>query len=328
MIVTLTHFGYVKRCAKTVYRSQNRGGRGVSGLTTREEDYAEQMRVMSTHDDLMFFTSRGRVYQAKCYEIPEASRTARGTAIVNLLQLEGGEKVTAMISIPEGEANHNLVMATRNGLIKKTSLEEFQNLRRTGLIAIVLREDDELIGVELTSGKDELLLGTRLGMAIRFAETDIRNMGRVSMGVRSIDLAENDSVISLSILEKGAHVLSITTEGYGKLTDVEEYRVQSRAGKGVLAIRLTEKTGQLAAQLLVQPGMDLLLITDDGTIIRTPVDSISVVGRNTQGVRLMRVAEGSKVTGVAIAEPEEEEEVKEQEMEDAALDEKADETDV
>ena len=308
MVVTLTHFGYVKRCAKTAYRSQNRGGRGVSGMTTREEDYAEQMRVMSTHDDLMFFTSRGRVYQTKCYEISEAGRTARGTAIVNLLQLEGGEKVTAMISIPEGDVNHNLVMATRNGSIKKTALDEFQNLRRAGLIAIVLREDDELIGVELTGGEDDLLIGTRLGMAIRFSEKDIRNMGRASMGVRSIDLAEEDSVISLSIAEEGASVLSITTEGYGKLTDIGEYRMQSRAGKGVLAMRLTEKTGQLAALLLVQPGMDIMLITDDGTIIRTPVDSISVLGRNTQGVRLMRVAEGAKVVGVAVAEPEETEE--------------------
>ncbi len=305
MVVTLTHFGYVKRCAKTAYRSQNRGGRGVSGMTTREEDYAEQMRVVSTHDDIMFFTNRGRVYSIKCYEIPEAGRTARGTAIVNLLQLDGGEKVTAMIPIPDLAEDHNLVMSTRNGLIKKTALEEFQNLRRAGLIAIVLRDEDELIGVVLTQGDDELLLGTQRGMAIRFSEMDIRNMGRVSMGVRSIDLFENDSVISLSVVEEDALVLSITSEGYGKRTEIQEYRMQSRAGKGILAMRLTEKTGQLAAQLLVQPGMDLMLITDDGTIIRMPVDSISVLGRNTQGVRLMRVADGAHVVGVALAEPEE-----------------------
>ena len=322
MVVTLTHFGYAKRCAKNVYRSQNRGGRGVSGLTTREEDYAEQMRVVSTHDDIMFFTNRGRVHSIKCYEIPEAGRTARGTAIVNLLQLEGGEKVTAMIPIPADAAGCNLVMATRDGLIKKTALEEFQNLRRAGLIAIILREGDELIGVELTHGDDQLLLGTRQGMAIRFPETDIRLMGRASMGVRSIDLSEGDGVIGLSKVEEGALVLGITTAGYGKRTEIDEYRVQSRAGKGIIAMRLTEKTGLLAAQLLVQPGMDLLLITDDGTIIRTPVDSVSITGRNTQGVRLMRVAENAQVVGVALAEPEEDaDENASAEPEDSAEDE-------
>ncbi|MDR0897788.1 MAG: DNA gyrase subunit A, partial [Oscillospiraceae bacterium] len=290
MVVTLTHFGYVKRSAKAAYRAQRRGGRGVSGMTTREEDYAVQMRVVSTHDDLMFFTNRGRVYQIKCYEIPESARTARGTASVNLLQLDGGEQVTAMIPAPADGQGLYLVLATRKGLIKKTALEEFQNLRRAGLIAIILREDDELIGVELTRGDNELLLGTRRGMAIRFPETDIRGMGRASMGVRSIDLADDDEVIDLSTVAEGAHVLSITTEGYGKRTDIDEYRVQSRAGKGILAMRLTNKTGLLAAQLLVQPGMDLLLITDDGTIIRMAVGDISIVGRNTQGVRLMRLA--------------------------------------
>ena len=313
MVVTLTHFGYVKRSAKSVYRTQNRGGRGVSGMTTRDEDYAEQMQVMSTHDDLMFFTNRGRVYQIRCYEIPESGRAARGTAIVNLLQLDGGEKVTAMIAVPADAEGRNLVMATKYGLIKKTALDEFQNLRRAGLIAIVLRDDDELIGVELTSGGDQLLLGTRYGMAIRFPETDIRNMGRVSMGVRSIGLAENDTVMGLSMVEEDALVLAITSEGYGKRTAIEEYRVQSRAGKGILAMRLTNKTGLLAAQLVVKPGMDLMLITDDGTIIRTPADDISILSRNTQGVRLMRVAESSQVVGVALAEPDEEiEETEEQ----------------
>ncbi|MCL1796133.1 MAG: DNA gyrase subunit A [Clostridia bacterium] len=305
MVVTLTHYGYVKRCPKAAYRTQNRGGRGVSAMTTREEDYAEQMYVVSTHEDLMFFTNRGRVYQLKCYEIPEAGRTARGTAIVNLLQLEGGEKVTAMIMIPADVGGHNLVMATKLGSIKKTALDEFKNLRRAGLIAIILREDDDLIGVELTQGDDELLLGTRGGMAIRFPETDLRNLGRASMGVRSIDLSDDDQVIGLSKIDEDANVLSITAAGYGKQTAIDEYRLQSRAGKGILAMRLTEKTGRLAAQLLVRPGMDLLLITGDGTIIRTPVDSISTLGRTTQGVRLMRVAEGSQVVGVAVADPDE-----------------------
>ena len=306
MVVTLTHFGYVKRLPSSTYRSQNRGGKGVSGMSTRDEDYAEQLLVMSTHEDLMFFTNKGRVYQIKCYEIPEAGRTARGTAIVNLLQLDGGEKVTAMIRIPADAGDHYLVMATRMGLIKKTALSEFQNLRKTGLIAIVLREDDELMGVELTDGEQEILLGTKGGMAIRFSEQDIRAMGRVSMGVKSMDLDEGDVVVGLAVYEEGAQVLSITENGYGKRTEIDAYRLQSRGGKGIRAMNLTDKTGSLAAQLLVHADEDLMLITDDGVIIRLPVDGISVLGRNTQGVRVMRVAEGSHVVGVTCTEKEEE----------------------
>ena len=298
MVVTLTHFGYVKRLPTNTYRSQNRGGKGVSGMSTRDEDYAEQLLVMSTHEDLMFFTNRGRVYQIKCYEIPEAGRTARGTAIVNLLQLEGGEKVTAMIRIPAGAQESYLIMATRLGLIKKTALSEFQNLRRTGLIAIVLREDDELMGVELTDGEQQILLATQGGMAIRFGEGDIRAMGRVSMGVKSMDLAEGDEVVGLAVYEEGAHVLSVTENGYGKRTEIDDYRLQSRGGKGILAMKLSERSGKLAAQLIVHPDEDLMLITDDGVIIRLPVDGIPVLGRNTQGVRIMRVSNESRVVGV------------------------------
>ncbi len=298
MVVTLTHFGYVKRLPTSTYRSQNRGGKGVSGMSTREEDYAEQLLVMSTHEDLMFFTNRGRVYQIKCYEIPEAGRTARGTAIVNLLQLEGGEKVTAMIRIPAGAQESYLIMATRLGLIKKTALSEFQNLRRTGLIAIVLREEDELMGVELTDGEQQILLATQGGMAIRFGEGDIRAMGRVSMGVKSMDLAEGDEVVGLAVYEEGAHVLSVTENGYGKRTEIDDYRLQSRGGKGILAMKLSERSGKLAAQLIVHPDEDLMLITDDGVIIRLPVDGIPVLGRNTQGVRIMRVSNESRVVGV------------------------------
>ena len=298
MVVTLTHFGYVKRLPTSTYRSQNRGGKGVSGMSTREEDYAEQLLVMSTHEDLMFFTNRGRVYQIRCYEIPEAGRTARGTAIVNLLQLEGGEKVTAMIRIPAGAQESYLIMATRLGLIKKTALSEFQNLRRTGLIAIVLREEDELMGVELTDGEQQILLATQGGMAIRFGEGDIRAMGRVSMGVKSMDLAEGDEVVGLAVYEEGAHVLSVTENGYGKRTEIDDYRLQSRGGKGILAMKLSERSGKLAAQLIVHPDEDLMLITDDGVIIRLPVDGIPVLGRNTQGVRIMRVSNESRVVGV------------------------------
>ena len=306
MVVTLTHFGYVKRLPTSTYRSQNRGGKGVSGMSTRDEDYAEQLLVMSTHEDLMFFTNRGRVYQIKCYEIPEAGRTARGTAIVNLLQLEGGEKVTAMIRIPAGAQESYLIMATRLGLIKKTALSEFQNLRRTGLIAIVLREDDELMGVELTDGEQQILLATQGGMAIRFGEGDIRAMGRVSMGVKSMDLAEGDEVVGLAVYEEGAHVLSVTENGYGKRTEIDDYRLQSRGGKGILAMKLSERSGKLAAQLIVHPDEDLMLITDDGVIIRLPVDGIPVLGRNTQGVRIMRVAGESRVVGVTRAAKESE----------------------
>ena len=309
MVVTLTHFGYVKRLPKATYRAQKRGGKGIIGATTGEEDFVEQLFVTSTHDPLMFFTHRGRAYQLRCYEIPEAGRMARGTAIVNLLPIEGGEKVTAMLPVPEEKvAGHYLVMATRMGLIKRTELKDFENLRRSGLIAIVLREEDELIGVALTDGTRDVLLGTRGGMAIRFSETDVRVMGRVSMGVKSIELAEDDEVVAMSIVEEGEQVLSITRNGFGKRTEIDEYRVQSRGGKGIKAMNLTEKTGLLAGQLLVDEDEDILLITDDGTVIRTPVSSISTHGRNTQGVRIMRVEEGSQVVCVAPAEAEEDEE--------------------
>ena len=309
MVVTMTHYGYVKRLPKTTYRAQRRGGKGVIATTTREEDFVEQMYVTSTHDPILFFTNKGRVYQMNCYEIPEAGRTARGTAIVNLLQLSPGEKVTTMLPFPaEKSEGTYLVMATRKGTIKRTELSEFMNLRRAGLIAIVLRDDDELIGVRRTEGDSDILVGTRDGMSIRFHESDMRPMGRSAMGVRSIDLDEDDEVIDVAFVEEGAQVLSITENGYGKRPDIDEYRLQQRGGQGIKAMNLTEKTGNLAAQLLVHDGEDLLLITSDGTVIRTPVNSISVLGRNTQGVRLMRVGEDSKVVCVARAEPEPEEE--------------------
>ena len=309
MVVTMTHYGYVKRLPKTTYRAQRRGGKGVIATTTREEDFVEQMYVTSTHDPILFFTNKGRVYQMNCYEIPEAGRTARGTAIVNLLQLSPGEKVTTMLPFPaEKSEGTYLVMATRKGTIKRTELSEFMNLRRAGLIAIVLRDDDELIGVRRTEGDSDILVGTRDGMSIRFHESDMRPMGRSAMGVRSIDLDEGDEVIDVAFVEEGAQVLSITENGYGKRTDIDEYRLQQRGGKGIKAMNLTEKTGNLVAQLLVHDDEDLLLITSDGTVIRTPVNSISVLGRNTQGVRLMRVGEDSKVVCVARAEPEPEEE--------------------
>ena len=306
MVVTLTHFGYVKRLSKSIYKAQNRGGKGVAAMTTREDDYAENIRIVNSHEPIMFFTNQGRVYTLTCFQIPEAGRTARGTAIVNLLQLNAGEKVTNMIPMPEMAEGRYLIMATKEGLIKKTALSEFKNLRKAGLISIVLNEGDELIGVELCCDGQELLLGTKQGKAIRFNERHVRAMGRASHGVRSMTLAENDRVTDLCVIEEDAHVLSITENGYGKRTEVDAYRETGRAGKGIIAMTLNEKTGDLVAQLMVHPNEDLLMITDDGTIIRTRVEDIRLCGRATQGVRLMRVAEGSRIVAVARAEKEEE----------------------
>ncbi|MGI6672144.1 MAG: DNA gyrase subunit A [Christensenellales bacterium] len=307
MVVTMTHFGYVKRLSQSTYRSQNRGGRGVAALTTREEDFVEQMYVVNSHSDMLYFTDRGRVYGLKCYDIPEAGRTARGTAVVNLLQLEGGEKVTMMLPVPDRESDDYLMMATRDGMIKKTPLTEFINLRRSGLIAINLKDDDELIGVELTDGSRDIMLATSDGMSIRFAEETIRPTGRSSMGVRSMRLKPGDRIVGMCVVDEEKQVLTITEHGYGKRTNVDEYRAQGRAGQGVTAMRLTEKTGELAAMLMVRETDEVMMITQDGTIIRTPVIDIRECGRVTQGVRLMRVAEGSRIVDVDIAAPEDDE---------------------
>ena len=308
MVVTMTHEGYVKRVSSSTYRAQHRGGRGVSGMNVKETDYTTQMFVVSTHQEIMFFTNMGRVYSLKCYQIPEAGRQARGTAIINLLQIAGGEKVSTMLPMPkETEKGHNLVMATRRGMIKKTALEEFRNLRKNGLIAIALREGDELIGVRLSNGDDEMLLATRKGKCIRFNERHVRNVGRNSIGVRSMRIADGDEVIDIAAVEPETTVLAITTGGFGKRTDPEEYREQGRGGMGVKAMQLTDKTGDLAALLFVHEDEDILLITDDGTIIRARAADIRLCGRSTQGVRVMRLAEGSTVVGVCRAEKEEEE---------------------
>ncbi|MBR5382906.1 MAG: DNA gyrase subunit A [Clostridia bacterium] len=305
MVVTMTHFGYVKRLPRSTYRAQGRGGKGVVGQNLRDEDYTEQIRVINTHEPIMFFTNRGRCYMMKCYEIPEAGRTARGTAIVNLLQLQSGEKVTTMIPMPREVEGKYLMMATRNCLIKKTPLEDFTNLRRSGLIAIILREEDELVAVELTDGNQTMMMATRSGRAIRFDEKNVRSMGRSSQGVRSMRLKEDDRVVSACVLEPDALVLTISENGYGKRSDPEEYRETNRGGQGIRAMGLTEKTGPLAAQLMVREEEDIILITDDGTVIRTGVSSIRNCGRASQGVRLMRVAEGSRIVGVTRTPKEE-----------------------
>ena len=257
----------------------------------------------------MFFTNHGRVFSLKCYQIPEASRTARGIAIVNLLALPGDEKVTAMIPVPNDELEeHNLVMMTQNGFIKKTPYAHFANIRKNGLIALVLGEEDRLVAVELTDGKQSLLLGSRLGKAIRFSEENIRPTGRVSRGVHAMKLTEGDRMIDMSVIGEDQTVLAITEGGYGKRTDPDQYREQGRNGKGIIAMKLTDKTGPLVAQLTVTGEEDILLITNEGVIIRMAVDSISTIGRSTQGVRLMRLDDGTKIVGVARAEQEDEDE--------------------
>lgn len=309
MVVTMTHDGYVKRVPSSVYRAQHRGGRGVVGMNVKETDYTTQVCLVNTHQEIMFFSNQGRVYSLKCFQIPETGRQTRGMAIINLLQIAGGEKISTMLPMPrEEDTGFNLVMATRCGMIKKTNLEEFRNLRKNGLVAIVLKEGDELIGVRLTTGEDEMMLSTRLGMSIRFDEKHVRAMGRNSMGVRSIRLDEDDAVIDIAVIEPDTTVLAITSLGFGKRTDVSEYREQGRNGKGIHAIKLTEKTGELTALLLVREEEDILLITDDGTIIRSRVSDIRVCGRTTQGVRVMKLRDGSRVVGVCRAEKEDDQE--------------------
>ncbi len=307
MVVTMSHLGYVKRLPKSTYRAQNRGGKGVTGMATREEDFVECMIIVNTHDEIMFFTNRGRVYNLKCYQIPEAGRTARGMAIVNLLQIAADEKITAMIPVPRDIDRANLVMMTKGGLIKRTPYSEFANLRKSGLIALTLRDDDELCAVNLTDGDTSLIIASRQGRALRIHESTIRVIGRTGMGVKAMKLKEGDELIDMSPIREGQKVLAITVNGYGKRTDPEQYREQGRNGMGIRAMTLTEKTGELAAQLGVDEDEDILLITDEGVVIRMAVSSIRESGRSTQGVRLMRIAENAKIVCVARAEKEEEE---------------------
>lgn len=299
MTVTLTHFGFVKRTSMDTYRAQNRGGRGITGQTTREEDFVEHLFGCSTHDEIMFFTNMGRVFRMKCYRIPEAGRTAKGTAIVNLLSLREGEKVTTLF--PLGEDGRYLNLITKAGLIKKTPVEEFGNIRKGGMIAQNLREGDELIAAIMTNGRDEIIVGTRKGKSIRFSEEDVRPMGRGATGVKAITLEENDSVVGAEKVRPGASILSISENGMGKRTPEEDYRTQSRGGKGIIAMAITEKTGDLVCMKAVgASGMaeDVMIISSEGTIIRLPVEQISEISRNTQGVRLMRTED--RVASVAI----------------------------
>lgn len=310
MCVTLTRFGYIKRLASDTYRAQNRGGRGVMGQGTREEDVVEHLFVTSTHSYIMCFTNTGRAFKVKCYVIPEAGRAAKGTAIVNLLQLQGGERITAMFPLSQDAEGKYLVMATRDGVIKKTPVSDFDNIRKGGIIALTLREGDELMSVELSIGSDEFMIATRKGMSIRFSESDVRSMGRTATGVRSISLGGDDNVVDMVKVIPDAHLLTVTENGMGKRTPEEAYRGQRRGGKGIIAMQISKKTGDLCGIAMVTGDEDLLLIRDDGMVIRMPVSQISVTqSRSTMGVKLMRAGEGTSVVSIAIAPPGEEEEI-------------------
>ena len=305
-VITLTHFGYIKRMPVDTYRSQRRGGKGITATATREEDFVKQIFTASTHDTILFFTNKGKLYRLRGFEIPEAGRTARGTAIVNLLNLDAGEKVSAVIPIQNFAEGKYLLMATKNGLIKKTALTEYNSARRTGLQGITLKEDDELITVRLTDGEDNVVLVTREGMCITFDEKDVRPIGRVSQGVIGIRLDEGDEVIGMeSVIAGGkATLLAITENGFGKRTELDEYRVQIRGGKGVITYKITPKTGKLVGARVATEEDDVMLITDTGTIIRLEVKDISVLGRSTQGVTLMRTNDGGKVVSIETLTPE------------------------
>ena len=298
-VITMTKLGYIKRMTVDNFRSQNRGGKGIKGMQTIEDDYIEELLMTTTHHYLMFFTNTGRVYRLKAYEIPEASRTARGTAIVNLLQLQPGEKITAVIPMRKYEKGHYLFMATKKGLVKKTPLEEYENVRKTGLAAIALRDDDELIEVKTTDNEKEIILVTKFGQCIRFKENDVRTTGRVSMGVRGIILLDGDEVVGMQICTQGDYLLVVSENGMGKRTPMAEFTVQLRGGKGVKCYKITEKTGNLIGSKAVNEDNEIMMITTEGIIIRTPCSGISVMGRITSGVKLMDVDGEIKVASIA-----------------------------
>lgn len=309
MVVAFTHFGYIKRMLIDTYKSQRRGGKGITGIATREEDFVKQIFTTSTHDTVLFFSNKGKLYRLRGYEIPEAGRTAKGTAIVNLLSLDAGEKISAIIPISNFEDGKYLLMATRNGLIKKTALQEYNSTRKTGLLAITLKDDDELIDVRLTDGEDNVVLVTSKGMCITFDEKDVRPVGRSAQGVLGIRLDEDDFVIGMeSILadNKKATLLAITENGFGKRTELDEYRVQNRGGKGVITYKITPKTGNIVGIRVTNEDDDAMLITNSGTIIRIKVKDVSILGRATQGVTLMRTSENEKVVSIETLAPEEE----------------------
>jgi DNA gyrase subunit A len=311
MVVTISHTGYIKRSAVDLYRSQRRGGKGKTGMKTREEDFVEQLFIASTKDYLLCFTDAGRMYWLKVYEIPEGSRTTKGKAVVNLVNVAMDEKITTILPVKEFSEDTFLFMATRNGVVKKTPLVEYSNVRSGGIIAVKLDDGDRLISVALTDGKKDVFLGSKYGKAIRFNEGDVRSMGRVTRGVRGMNLSDDDQVIGMEIVDNtavGSTIFTVCENGYGKRTDLDEYRDQSRGGKGIITIKTTERNGSVVNVMQVADDNDLMVITDQGKILRVPVSGFSVIGRNTQGVRLITTEEKEKVVAVAkLAEKEEDE---------------------
>ena len=307
VVVAMTNFGYIKRMSSDNFKSQNRGGKGIKGMQTIDEDYIEDLIMTTNHHYVMFFTNTGRVYRLKAYEIPEAGRTARGTAIVNLLQLMPGEKITSIIAMKEFEDDKYLFMATRNGMVKKTSLKEYENVRKNGLQAIVLRENDELIEVKKTDNTEDIFLVTKKGMCIRFHETDVRVTGRVSMGVIGMKFEEDDEVIGMQMSSQGECLLVASEYGYGKRTPIEEYNSQNRGGKGVRCYKIIDKTGDLVGAKLVDSTREIMLITNEGIIIKMAVNDISIIGRNTSGVKLMSIDPDSGIAVASIAKVRESE---------------------
>ena len=308
VVITLTHFGYVKRLPVDTYKSQRRGGRGVTGITTREEDFVEKLFVTSTHNHILFFSSKGKMYRLKAYEIPEAGRQAKGTAIVNLLQLDSDEKITAAITLREFEEGKYLFFGTKHGVVKKSDLLMYNTARKGGLAAIVLDEDDELINVRLSDGDDDIILSTFGGMCIRFNEADVRPMGRVSRGVRGIKLSDGDYVVGMSAASEGDDLLVVTENGFGKKTPLSEYKTQTRGGKGVTTYRISDATGNIAGITVVRESDDIMLITSEGVVIRMKTREISRIGRLTKGVRLMRLDNNVSVVSIARTDEEEDEE--------------------
>ena len=312
-VYTLTHNGYIKRLPASEYRAQGRGGKGVRAMATRDEDYVDTVFTASTHDNILFFTNKGKVYVRKGYRIPEAGRTARGSNIVNILPIEPGEKVSAMIAGRGIEEDSYLMFITRDGTVKRTAQSLFKNIRSNGIRALTLDEGDELMTVLQTDGTKKILIATHGGMAICFDENDVRSMGRDAVGVRGIRLRDGDHVAGAGIADEGLTLLSITENGYGKRTEVSEYTVQNRGGMGLKNYNITEKTGNVADVKVVSDSDDLLVIADDGTIIRMDIASISVLGRSTQGVRVMRLNGEAKVISIALTDKEEAEEAAEPE---------------
>ena len=315
-VITMTKLGYIKRMTVDNFRNQNRGGKGIKGMQTLQDDYIDELLMTTTHHYLMFFTNLGKVYRLKVYEIPEAGRTARGTAIINLLQLQAGEKISAVIPISEYEHNKYLLMATRSGLVKKTPIREYENVRKTGLAAIALREDDELIEVKITDNNKDVILVTKYGQCIRFSDTDVRSTGRVSMGVRGINLSDGDEIIGMQLNTQGDYLLFVSEKGMGKRTSMSEFTTQNRGGKGVKCYKITEKTGNVIGVKAVNEDNEIMMITTEGIIIRISCSDISILGRITSGVKLMNLDENVSVASIAKVREKKEENISEEEPEE------------